>query len=104
MGKGVEQFDHRLVVVAVGWGEQEAHDEASQTDHTMQLVAKVKCQCNRWVRIRDNEVPTGITQCWNCGAELQIVWISHRGGSVKITYQGKVTTTPNVDVESLELP
>src|SRR5947199_5998592 len=41
MGKGVEQFDHRLVVVAIGWGEQEAQDQASQTDHAVQLVAKV---------------------------------------------------------------
>ena len=41
MGKRVEQFDDRLVVVAAGSSEQEAHDQASQADHTVQLVAKV---------------------------------------------------------------
>src|SRR3989440_3474826 len=41
MGKRVEQFDHRLVVVAAGRSEQEAHDEATETDHTVQFVAEV---------------------------------------------------------------
>src|SRR6185312_6254162 len=41
MGKRVEQFDHGLIVVAVRRSEQEAHNEAAQTDHTMQLAAKV---------------------------------------------------------------
>src|SRR5437588_6436828 len=40
-GKRVQQFDHRLVVVAAGWGEQEAQDEARQTDHAMELAAEV---------------------------------------------------------------
>ncbi len=41
MGKRVEQFDHRLVVIAAGWGKQEAHNGAGQTDHPVQFVAKV---------------------------------------------------------------
>src|SRR5947209_3219666 len=41
MGKGVEQFDHRLVVIAARRGEQEAQDEAAETDHTVQFAAKV---------------------------------------------------------------
>jgi hypothetical protein len=39
MGKRVQQFHHRLVVVAAGWGEQEAHDETRQTDYTMQSLS-----------------------------------------------------------------
>src|SRR5438874_4969897 len=41
MGKRVEQFDDRLVVVPAGSSEQETHDEAAEADHTVQLVAKV---------------------------------------------------------------
>ncbi len=40
MGKGVQQFDHRLVVVAAGRGEQEAHDKACQTNHLCNLQPK----------------------------------------------------------------
>ena len=41
MGKRVEQFHHGLVVVAAGWGEQEAQDDPAQTDHTVEFAAKV---------------------------------------------------------------
>src|SRR6266550_929193 len=41
MGKRVEQFDHRLVVVAAGRGEQEAQDEATEADHALQFAAEV---------------------------------------------------------------
>ena len=70
----------------------------------MNIVAKVKCQCNKWVRIRDTKVPTDVVNCWNCGASLQITFVNHSGGNVKITKGSVVKTTPNVDVESLELP
>src|SRR5256885_16532534 len=32
MGNRVQQFHHGLVVVAVGWGEQEAQEESAPTD------------------------------------------------------------------------
>src|SRR5690349_19840542 len=41
MGKRVEQFDDWLIIVAAGRSEQETHDEAAETDHRVQLVAKV---------------------------------------------------------------
>ena len=40
MRKRVQQFHHGLVVVAAGGSEQEAQDEAGQTDHTFECVAK----------------------------------------------------------------
>ena len=40
MGKRVQQFHYGLVVVAVGWGEQEAQDDSRQTHHTVEFAAK----------------------------------------------------------------
>lgn len=70
----------------------------------MNIVAKVKCQCKRWVRIRDHKVPTDEVKCWNCHAVLQITWINRNGGNAKITYQGVTKTIYDVDIESLEMP
>jgi hypothetical protein len=41
MRKRVQQFHHRLIVVAIGWGEQEAQDNPAQTDDTVDFAAKV---------------------------------------------------------------
>jgi hypothetical protein len=41
MGKRVEQFDDGLVVVAIGWGEQETQNETGQADHTMEFATKI---------------------------------------------------------------
>lgn len=41
MRKRVQEFHHWLIVVAAGWGEQEAHDDPRQTDHTVECAAKV---------------------------------------------------------------
>jgi hypothetical protein len=41
MRKGVQQFHHGLIVIGTGWGEQEAHDDSRQADHTMEFAAKV---------------------------------------------------------------
>ena len=71
----------------------------------MNLVAKVKCVCNRWIRIRDTQVPTHVVSCWNCGAAIQITWVSKQGGNAKVTPTGKSPkTVHDVDIESLELP
>jgi hypothetical protein len=71
----------------------------------MQVVAKVKCRCGRWVRIRDNKIPSDIVSCWNCNAAIQLTWVNHSGGNAKVTQPGKSTVTVyDVDVEALELP
>src|SRR6266849_7640860 len=51
MGKRVQQFHHWLVVVAAGWGEQEAQDDARQTDHTMEFAAKVLHGLAVWITL-----------------------------------------------------
>lgn len=71
----------------------------------MNVIAKVKCVCGRWVRIRDRKIPSDIVVCWNCNASIQLTWVSHSGGNAKVTPQGKSSKTVyDVDIESLELP
>lgn len=71
----------------------------------MNIVAKVKCTCGTWVRIRDTAVPTHIVSCWKCNASIQITWVSKQGGNAKVTPVGKSSKTVyDVDIESLELP
>ena len=40
----VQEFDHGLVVVAVGWGEKSVHDHSCQADNGVQLEPEV-LQC-----------------------------------------------------------
>ncbi len=41
MGERIQQFDDRLVIVAIGWSEQEAQDDPCQTHHTVDFAAKI---------------------------------------------------------------
>jgi len=41
MGEGVQQFNHGLVVVAISWSKQEAHDDPAQAHNGVQLEPKV---------------------------------------------------------------
>lgn len=70
----------------------------------MNIVAKVKCTCGRWVRIRSHQLPTDEVSCWNCNSSIQITWINKTGGNAKITKNNKSTTVYDVDVENLEMP
>ena len=41
VGERVQEFDHGLIVVAIGWSEKSVHDHPCQTDNGVQLEPEV---------------------------------------------------------------
>jgi hypothetical protein len=70
----------------------------------MKVVAKIRCTCGRWVRIRSNSIPSDKVSCWNCNSEIQLFWVNRSGGNAKVTKNNQTVTVYDVDIESLELP
>src|SRR6266581_1496383 len=41
MGEGVQQFNHRLIVIAISWSDEKTHDHPGKADNGMQLEAEI---------------------------------------------------------------
>lgn len=45
------------------------------------IIAKVRCQCGKWIRIRTMEEEDR-TRCWNCGREVSIKRAGGKGARI----------------------
>jgi hypothetical protein len=64
----------------------------------MMCIAKVKCDCGKWIRLRTTQSQDSVL-CWNCN---RLVAIRIQGLNVAGFVQGKLLPAHRVDVELLE--